>query len=132
MAGHTPLRTIQAPTRVRTALTLTARWGSLHQRIGAIRSADPLLVAHAAARGSGRHVHLSVPLDHLAAAQRHDPREALEEEPQTRHARKDALGADDHPPVSRVIGALMPRADQAAILIDMAPCEVGAQMPAAP
>src|SRR5262249_28890825 len=103
---------IHGPNRARTALIVPTRWGSLRQLLGATRSADPLLLAQSGSERLGRHEHLSVPPDYLAAAQRHDPREAPVEEPQTRHARKDALGADDHPPVSRVIGALMPRADR--------------------
>src|SRR6266540_2867206 len=80
--------------------------------------------------GSAVEVQVAVTLGDCRSPERQCPGEHPEAEAETGHLGEDALRPAHHPAAGDVVGRLVPRADQAAVVIDVTVGEVGAQMPA--
>lgn len=75
--------------------------------------------------------HLAVALDNLALTKGQAPGQGLVEKPEARYSGEESLRSHGHPPCARLIGALVPGADQAPAVVDVAFGQVRAQVPAA-
>src|SRR4029079_8227759 len=78
------------------------------------------------------HVDHAVALDDVSATERPELRQLNECGVEPWDFLESTLRPFDHPAGCRVVAGLVPRANEATVLVDLAIREIGAQMPAAP
>ena len=81
-------------------------------------------------RDSTAEVEAVVAYGHGRSSKGYDPCEQTESEPESGHLCEDPLRPTNHAATSDVVGRLVPRADQAAVLIDVAAGEVRTEVAA--